>query len=454
MTKYMQHRINPWNSLAACSIIAAFCLCQGVQAQGTVSAWGHNDLGQLGNGTYTTTPPYGVPTPETVSGLSGVTAIAAGNFHSLALKSDGTLWAWGYNYSGQLGDGMFTPQPLFGIPTPAQVLGSGGGGYLTGVTAVAASFHSLALKSDSTVWTWGYNVGGQLGDGTRTDRNAPVQVIGLSGVTAVAAGGFHSLALKSDGTVWTWGYNFNGQLGNGTYTDSNTPIQVSGLSGVLAIAGGYLHSLALKSDGTVWAWGENVYGELGNGTYSTAAHGGINTPVQVLGLTGVMAIAGTGFHSLALKSDGTVWAWGLNLYGELGNGTYTTTSPDGIATPVHVLGPGGVGYLTNITSIAVGLYDSLALKSDGTVWAWGLNFNGEIATPVQVLGLDGVGYLTGVRAISGGQSHSLALRQATPAPTHRQSHWTGNEPQFGVQPRRADQSYHQVASGAGLPAEE
>jgi alpha-tubulin suppressor-like RCC1 family protein len=231
--------------------------------------------------------------------------------------------------------------------TPVQVSA------LSGVTAIAGGFaHSLALKSDGTVWAWGYNSNGQLGDGTYTTRNTPVQVSALSGVTAIAAGAYHSLALKSDGTVWASGWDVVGQLGNGTSTDSNTPVQVSGLSGMTAIAGGYFHSLALKSDGTVWAWGFNGYGELGNGTYTNS-----NTPVQVSGLSGVTAIAGGYFHSLALKSDGTVWAWGQDIFGQLGNGTFITTPPDGIGTPTQVSG------LSGITAVAGGAYHSLALKA-------------------------------------------------------------------------------------------
>ena len=208
--------------------------------------------------------------------------------NGLSNTVSGTVLAWGDNVDGQLGNGTFTTSN-----TPVEVSG------LTGVTAIAAggafNHHSLALKSDGTVWAWGYNGGGELGNGTYTDNNTPVEVNGLSGVTAIAGGGFHGLALKSDGTVWAWGYNVSGQLGNGTNTTSNTPVQVSGLSGVAAIAGGDIHSLALKSDGTVWAWGYNLDGELGNGTYTDS-----NTPVEVSGLSGVTVIAGGGFHSLAL----------------------------------------------------------------------------------------------------------------------------------------------------------
>jgi len=158
--------------------------------------------------------------------------------------------------------------------------------------------NGLSNTVSGTVLAWGDNVDGQLGNGTFTTSNTPVEVSGLTGVTAIAAGGafnHHSLALKSDGTVWAWGANSAGQLGNGSFTGSNTPVQTSGISGVTAIAGGVSHSLALKSDGTVWAWGYNGGGELGNGTYTDS-----NTPVEVSGLSGVTVIAGGGFHSLAL----------------------------------------------------------------------------------------------------------------------------------------------------------
>jgi hypothetical protein len=157
------------------------------------------------------------------------------------------------------------------------------------------------LKNDGTVWAWGRNDYGQLGNGTNTNSNLPVPVSGLSGVTDIAGGFYHSLALKNDWTVWAWGYNNDGELGNGTNTNSNVPVQVvtslggPALSGITDIAGGGLHSLALKSDGTVWAWGRNSEGELGKGTNTNS-----KVPVQVSGLTGVTAIAGGGYHSLAI----------------------------------------------------------------------------------------------------------------------------------------------------------
>ena len=308
----------------------------------------------MGNGTTTDSD-----TPVAVNTLSGLTAIAGGDYHSLALRSDGTVWTWGENVYGELGN-----DTLSGSETPVQVLGSGGSGYLTGVVAIAGiGFHSLALRSDGTVWAWGDNGYGQLGDGTTTNSETPVQVLGaggsgyLTGIVAIAGGMYHSLALRNDGTVWTWGYNYYSAP-----TNSNTPVQVLGaggsgfLTGIVAIAGGSVHSLAVKSDGTVWAWGYNEYGQLGNGTLTTSG-----TPVQVLGpggsgyLTGMVAIAGAVYHSLALRSDGTVWAWGNNAYGELGNGTFTESE-----TPVQV------GGLSGVVAIAGGDYHSLALTPPGT----------------------------------------------------------------------------------------
>jgi Regulator of chromosome condensation (RCC1) repeat len=182
-----------------------------------------------------------------VNDLTGVTAIAGGCYHTIALKSDGTVWAWGYNGYGQLGDGTTTDSY-----TPVQALGPGGSGYLTGVIAIASDgYHTIAMKSDGTVWTWGHNVVGQLGDGTTTDRYTPVQVLGpdgsgyLTGVIAITRGFYHTIALKSDGTGWAWGNNGNGELGDGTVTDRYTPVPVSGLTGVIAVAGGGSHTIAL-----------------------------------------------------------------------------------------------------------------------------------------------------------------------------------------------------------------
>ncbi len=195
------------------------------------------------------------------------------------------------------------------------------------VKAIAAgAYHTVALKNDGTVWAWGWNDCGQLGDGTTTNRTIPVQVKGISDVVAIAAGMYHTVALKNDGTVWAWGVNEYGKLGDGTTNNSFTPVQVNGISNVKAIAAGAYHTVALKNDGTVWTWGYNHYGELGNGTTVDSS-----TPVQVKGISDVKAIAAGACHTVALKNDGTVWAWGCNYDGELGNGTAVDSS-----TPVQV----------------------------------------------------------------------------------------------------------------------
>ena len=184
------------------------------------------------------------------------------------------------------------------------------------------SGHTVALKADGTVWAWGYNGYGQLGDGTIIERYTPVQVIGLSNVISITAGSHHTVALKSDGTVWAWGYNGYGQLGDGTTIERHTPVQVVDLSNVISITAINYDTFALKSDGTVWAWGDNGYGQLGDGT-NTRRY----TPVQVISLTNVISIMPAG----ALKSDGTVWTWGNNNVGQLGDGTTTNRY-----TPVQV----------------------------------------------------------------------------------------------------------------------
>ncbi|MDO8578317.1 MAG: hypothetical protein Q7R50_03960 [Dehalococcoidales bacterium] len=170
---------------------------------------------------------------------------------------------------------------------------------ISGVVAIAAgNWHDLALKAEGTVWAWGLNSAGQLGNGANSNSYIPIQLNELSGVTAIAASGSHSLALKADSTVWAWGDNTNGQLGTGTVTDRLSRIQVAFLNGVAAVAAGSTHSMAVKEDGTVWAWGYNYYGQIGDNTTSNKL-----TPVQVNGLTGVTAIAARNFHSLALKAD-------------------------------------------------------------------------------------------------------------------------------------------------------
>jgi len=350
-----------------------------VNSDGTVYTWGRNNSGQLGNGTNTSS---NVPVAVVTSGvLNGKTIIqiASGIFHSIALTSDGKVYTWGYNYYGQLGNGNNTDSNV-----PVSVVTSG---VLSGKTIVyvtCGGYHSIAVASDGTVYTWGFNSDGQLGNGTTAiNSNVPVAVV-MSGVlsgkviTKVAAGSFSSTALASDGTVYSWGYNFYGQLGNGTNTSSNVPVAVV-TSGVLngktitQIAGGTSHSMALASDGTIYSWGYNPNGQLGDGSTGT----GSNVPIAVI-TSGVLSgkvisrIACGLSHSIALSSDGNVYTWGYNGYGQLGNGNYTSSS-----VPVEIITSGVLSGKT-VTQIAGGYYHTIALASDGTLYTWGFNTFGQL----------------------------------------------------------------------------
>ena len=226
--------------------------------------------------------------PVKVSGLANVVAIAGARDHTLALRGDGTVWAWGDNEFGNLGIGTTTNHS-----TPVQVQS------LTNIVAIAGGRdHSLAVRSDGTVWSWGWNQYGQVGDGTKgNNRLRPVQVTGLTGVTRVSAGADHSMALTAAGVVWAWGQNNDGQLGDGTATNRSKPVSVTGVSGIVEIGNGRLHSLAVESDGSAWAWGLNSTGQLGDGTTTNR-----RTPVKIPGISGAFGVGGGVNYSVVLRS--------------------------------------------------------------------------------------------------------------------------------------------------------
>ena len=339
-----------------------------LRSDGTVWTWGENDFGQLGDRTT-----LNRTIPIQVSGLNEVVDVAGGGFHTIALKSDGTVWSWGYNKQGQLGN-----ESTITSTAPMQVR------KLSGIVAIACGgFHTIALKSDGTVWTWGKNDTGQLGVDNKTDtyKAAPVQVNGISDIIAIKGGAGYTIALKSDGSVWIWGDNKNGQLGDGTVWSRNIPVKVEGLNNVIAIAGGGFHAIALNTTNSVYAWGSNEWGQLGEGTTTNR-----NTPVQVSSINDIVSIAGGYDHTVVLRSDGTVWVWGDNNYGQLGEKTVVIRE----SVPMQV------NDISNVTSLTCGSRHALVLKSDGSVYSWGNNANGQLGNgttkdstmPVQVANIN------------------------------------------------------------------
>jgi alpha-tubulin suppressor-like RCC1 family protein len=399
---------------------------------GTVLAWGENYIGELGDGTTTGPTLCGTRAcseiPEPVSGVSGVTAVSAGSFHSLVIgvaspPASSCVAGWGGNEEGELG----TYNPLDSDVPLAVNLPSGD----TATAVSAGGDYSLALLSNGRVLAWGYNNSGRLGtDSTANDSDVPTEVTGLngsgalSGVTAVSAGETHGLALLGNGEVRSWGDNDWGQLGDGSFGgSSDVPVAVKGvggsgaLTGVVAVSAGQGYSLALLNTGAVVAWGKNTYGELGSGIPGSGiVFPNSDVPEPVSGVNTATAVSAGANHSLALLSNGTVLSWGDNTFAELGDGT----TGSGNFTDSDVPGPVDLTNLPSgdtVTAVAAGGMHSLALLNTGEVIAWGYNTNGELGdgstveadVPVAVSGLGGSGLLSGVTSISAGWYTSLAL---------------------------------------------
>jgi cysteine-rich repeat protein len=310
--------------------------------------------------------------PNQVLNLTGVLQLSGTAHAHCALKSDGTVWCWGSNNRGQLGDGTNGYRG-----EPGQVV------TLTDIVELDGGVYGIcARRNDGTVWCWGYNLHGQLGDGSTTNSDRPVQVSGINNALQIAAGNA-SCARLGDGTTWCWGYNGDGQVGDGTNIDRTTPVRVNNDSGFVDLQAGWFHTCARKANGTLWCWGSNGAGQLGDGTGTNR-----NVPTQVLNVSDATAIAVPGSHkTCAVRTGGLMWCWGHNGYGGLGDGTTITRR-----APVRVIGLGAVTHMAN-GPVGDG---NFARTATNETYAWGYNFRGSLGigdagseiytTPQRVLG--------------------------------------------------------------------
>ena len=300
-------------------IVSASASTAARKADGSVWCWGINSWGQLGNGDYGAgTTSYNKSSPGSVLGGHSFTSLAGGDVNCLALKADGSVWGWGYNNYGQLGTGVTNS-----AVSPVSVVGGH-----SFVNIAAGDSFGMALKADGSVWAWGYGTSGQLGDNTIVSKSSPVSVVGGHSFTAISAGGAFSLALKSNGSVWAWGTGTNGQLGDGTTVGKSSPVAVTGGHSFVNIWAGSAYALARKADGSVWAWGTGTSGQLGDNTTADKS-----SPVSVVGGHSFVAICAGLAYSFGLKANGNLWAWGANTPGTLGDGTTV-----GKSSPISVIG--------------------------------------------------------------------------------------------------------------------
>jgi alpha-tubulin suppressor-like RCC1 family protein len=322
----------------------------GIKSNGTLWGWGFNRFGVLGLGN--TTPQ---PTPVQI-GISSEWISASIDGHCLFLKIDGSLWVSGNNSDGELGDGVVDK-----YTSPNQTNSTNDWLSITAGTNFNTGSHSHGIKVDGTLWSWGENLFGELGDGTNIHRSTPIQIGNSNDWLKVSSGTSHSIALKTDNTLWSWGDNHRGQLGNNSNINSLIPIQIGSNDWVKVIATDN-RNLAIKTDGTLWAWGENYYGQLGDGTLVDKS-----VPTQIGNQNDWQEIGIGNWTSFAIKSDGTLWGWGKNNYGQLGDGTFTDR-----------LVPTKIGNQNDWESVSVGNSFAVAKKNNGTLWSWGLNGSGQL----------------------------------------------------------------------------
>jgi alpha-tubulin suppressor-like RCC1 family protein len=349
--------------------------------------WGYGRNGRLGNAsTVNSSTPI-----TTFSGGTNWKQVSSGGSHTAAIKTDGTLWTWGYGDYGQLGNESSSDRS-----TPVTTFAGG-----TNWKQVSAgNEHTSAIKTDGTLWTWGYGYAGRLGNAQITDRLTPVTTFaGGNNWKQVSCGTQHTAAIKTDGTLWTWGNGSDGRLGNNSLTDRSTPVTTfAGGNNWKQVSSGDLHIAAIKTDGTLWTWGNGSYGRLGNANQTSRF-----TPVTTFAGGTNWKQVSCGYGTAAIKTDGTLWTWGSGNAGRLGNAVTTNTS-----TPVTTFAGG-----TNWKQASVGNSFTAAIKTDGTLWTWGNGANGRLgnasttnrSTPVTTFSGG-----TNWKQVSAGDRHTSAIQ--------------------------------------------
>jgi alpha-tubulin suppressor-like RCC1 family protein len=387
----------PWQGVISSGIESgeAFGQTQLLGSNGLLYTWGDARYGVLGNGTYQTDAlDDDVLSPTVISSGVKWKDISVGSQHMIALKLDGTLWSWGLNTNGQLGKGTTTNNNANG--TPVQI-----GSDSNWISVSAGDNHSLAIKSNGTIWAWGAGSSGRLGVGDTTGRTSPTQIGSDSNWISVSGGSLHTLAIKSNGTLYAWGSNINGRLGDGTTTQRNSPVQIGSDTNWMKVSAGNSHTVALKNDGTLWTWGYNAQGQLGDGTTIQKT-----SPIQIGTDTNWKEIYAGYQYTFAIKNNGTLWAWGWNNYRVFGNGTTTDS-----------LVPIQIGSDTNWRLIEGRDLSTFAIKTDGTLWAAGTD-NAEsplgfgISQNTTILTFTQIGTDTDWLLISGGgQGQAAAIKR-------------------------------------------
>ena len=364
---------------------------------GSLWLWGYNNYGAIGDDTnISKSSPV-----QTIAGGTDWKNVACGQHHTAAIKTDGTLWTWGRNYLGSLGDNTNVTYRS----SPVQTITEG-----TNWIQLDCGMNSTAaIKTDGTLWLWGQNNSGQLGDNTITNKSSPVQTVcGGTNWKQVSCDAASTAAIKTDGTLWLWGFNLYGGLGiNTNVTFRSSPVQTVAFgTNWKQVSLGIFHTAAIKTDGTLWTWGHNSYGQLGDNTIANRS-----SPVQTIAYgTNWKQVSCGGGITAATKTDGTLWTWGRNQFGQVGDNTTTNRS-----SPVQT-----IAYGTNWKQVSCGYYYNAAIKTDGTLWTWGENYKGVLGDNTIISRSSPIQTIAGGNSwidVSANYVIAAIYQETTPAPT-------------------------------------